>query len=205
MAFIPVPNAAQVVINQRLHGEEVVNVLHFARSGGFPLASLGALATLVSTNWVSEVLPNLSADLTLESVVARDLSVADGQQAVQAVSPAEAGGIGQAALPGNVAYVITHRTAFIGRSRRGRTYLAGLGEDDVTANTFLTVRADALATAFNTLRTELAGAGFFFCIVSRYTNGAPRATGITTAVDVSVARDYTVDTQRGRLRGTGLG
>lgn len=205
MAFIPVPNAAQVVVQQSLFGEDVNNVMHFARSGGWPLASLGALATLVATTWTAEVMPVLSSELTLVGVSARDLSVADGQQALQPVSPAVEGGIDQQSLPGNVAFVVTHRTAFIGRSRRGRNYIGGLPEGAVTQNSLLTTTGDALAAAFNTLRATCAAQGFFFCIVSRYANNLPRVEGITTAVDVSEVRDYRVDSQRGRLRGTGLG
>lgn len=199
MPFIPVPEAASVVVHQTLFGVPVNNVLGFARSGGWDATSLGDLADQVGTHWFNNFLPNLSSDLTLDSVTARDLSVADGVQAVNAVDPPLPGLVAAPSMSGNVAFVITHRTAFIGRSRRGRSYIAGLAETHVTANLFATAQADALAAAFNTMRTSLAALGYFFCVISRYTGGAPRTTGITTAVSVSETRDYRVDTQRGRL------
>lgn len=200
MAFIPVPDTAEVRVEQRLFGQEVNNILHFARVGGWNAASLSQLATLVFGVWGNQVLPALSQDLTLETVNARDISLQDGVQQQSPAGPAVPGGINSPSLPGNVAFCITHRTGLVGRSRRGRTYVAGLAEQDVTGNVLASGRANQIEAAFNALRATSNAQGFFFCVVSRYTANQPRVAGVTTPVTTSVARDQTVDSQRGRLR-----
>lgn len=199
MAFIPVPNVAQVTVLQTLFGQEVNNVLHFARAGGWDASNLESLAGLVLASWTVNVIPEQSADLVLDGVRARDLSTADGLQVEVAPAEAVTGGVGQPSLPGNVAFCVTHRTAFIGRSRRGRTYVAGIGEDQVTGNSLAAPVASDLVLAFNTLRATTNASGYFFCVVSRFTNGDPRPEGISTVVTGSFAVDLRVDSQRGRL------
>lgn len=200
MAFIPVPDTAEVRVEQTLHGEQVNNILHFARVGGWDGPSLSSLAALVFGQWGNNVMAPLSSALELQQVVARDISVQDGEQLISPAGPAVPGGVSGPALPGNVAFCITHRTGLVGRSRRGRSYVAGLPEAAVTGNALSSASANALETAFNAVRAATNAQGYFFCVVSRYTNGAPRPAGITTPVIGSVARDLTVDSQRGRLR-----
>lgn len=199
MPFIPVPNTAQVTILQTLFGQEVVNVLHFFRSGGYDLDTLIELASTVRDRWALSILPHQSADLSFDGVRARNLDIADGFQFEVLSGEADNGGVASPALPGNVAFCITHRTANIGRSRRGRTYLAGIVEGQVTGNTIAAPVADDFVTGFNALRTFLAGQGDQMVIASRYTGGAARPVGVVSLVVNSVARDLFVDSQRGRL------
>lgn len=199
MAFIPTPNGVEVVINQTLHGEPLVNVLNFTvpePNDGFTLA---ALANIVKDWWEADLSSVLSTDLVLNSVTARDISVANGQQVEFPADAGTTGGVSNGALPGNVAFVITHRTSFTGRSFRGRTYIAGLPEASVTGNALSGTVASGLAASFNNLRTTAAVSSFVFAVKSLYADGGPRAFGLATPVTVSVARDLVVDTQQRRL------
>ena len=201
MAFVPVPNTAQVSVLQTLFGQEVVNVLHFFKAGGYDLTSLTDLASLVRDRWKAEILPNQSEDLVMDGVRARNLDIQDGFQVEVLAGAGNIGGVPGVSLPGNVAFVITHRTANIGRSRRGRTYLAGIRTSQVDDNAIAAPVASSFVTGFNNLRGTAAAAGFDLVVASRYTNGAPRVTGVVSLVINSVARDLFLDSQRGRLPG----
>lgn len=199
MPFIPVPNTAQVTILQSLFGQEVVNVLHFFRSGGYDLDTLIDLASAVRDRWAIEILPNQSVDLSFDGVRARNLDIADGFQFEVQSGVANQGSATGGGMPGNVAFVITHRTANIGRSRRGRSYIAGLAESQVVGNALAAPVASAFVSGFNGLRTFLAGQGDQLVVASRFTGKLPRVVGVTSLVITSVARDLNVDSQRGRL------
>lgn len=199
MPFIPVPDTAQVTVLQTLFGQEVANVLHFTKEGGYDLNSLTDLASVVRDEWKLRILPSQSADLVMDGVRARNLAIQDGFQMEVIAGVGNLGGVNAGSLPGNVAFCLTHRTANIGRSRRGRTYIAGIAETQVTGNELAAPVASDLAAGFNTLRLQVAQAGFTFVVASRYTNKDARPFGIVSVVTQTVARDLRVDSQRGRL------
>jgi hypothetical protein len=109
------------------------------------------------------------------------------------------GGAGGDACPANVAYCMTHRTDRIGRSRRGRTYFAGVPESVTTGNYVTSTWSLAMTSAFNSVVADLTVSGWFFVIVSRFANKEPRGIGLSTIVTSSSFRDLRVDSQRGRL------
>lgn len=199
MAFVPIPDTAQVTILQTLHGEEVANVLHFTREGGYDLPSLTDLASGARDNWKAFILPLQASDLVMDGVRARNMAVQDGFQVEVIAGAGNNGGVAGLSLPGNVAFCITHRTALIGRSRRGRTYLAGISKGQVTSNTIAAPVATDMVTAFNNFRIQMAQLGFAFVVASRFTGNQPRPFGVVTLVLQSTAVDLRVDSQRGRL------
>lgn len=199
MAFQVVPQGVEVVVNQRLHSEDLVNVLWVAAAqpqDGFVLASI---AGTVTDWWNAALAPFLSNELFLISVVARDMSMEGGIQSVQLPPPNSQGDVGTPALPSNVAFAITHRTARVGRSYRGRSYVAGLPENAVAGNTLAGATVTGLIAAFNTLRADLDNNGFLFSVCSRRNQGVLRAQGVLTPVSTSTAVDARVDSQRRRL------
>lgn len=189
----------KVEVHQLLFAEPLVNILHVQAANpndGFVLAQI---ATTVRDQWISQMLPQLSQDISLVNVTATDISVEGGQQSVQVPSGDAAGDYNGASLPSNQAFVITHRTARVGRSYRGRTYVAGLPEALVTGNHLALANAQGIAAAFNTIRTTLAENDFIFSVLSRFNQGDERPLGVLTAVTTSVARETRVDSQRRRL------
>lgn len=199
MAFQPVPSGVGVAVNQTLFGQPVTNVFAVQATNPGDGFTLAAIANAVKARWISDVLPVLSIDLALVSVTATDISTDGGQQSVQVATGTPTGGANSPSLPGSQAIVITHRTARIGRSYRGRTYLAGLPEQWVSGNNHDATRTGLLADALNALRTDLETLSLPLCVLSRYTAKVKRASGVLTPVVVSVARDTRVDSQRRRL------
>jgi len=199
MAFIPVPNTARISVRATLFGQDIINVL-WAKGPG-PISSAGLLnaATLVRNAYDADILPELSQDIAYQDVTARAMDTDSGPQVVLPWGEGNLGGEPIPSMSGNVAFVITHRTANIGRSYRGRTYLAGLPEASVANNQLDQTVADALAAGFNAIRTGLATANLTLCIVSLISGGAPRLEGVATPVTASLARNTRVDTQRRRL------
>jgi hypothetical protein len=107
-------------------------------------------------------------------------------------------------LPPQTCLVVTLRTAFAGRSFRGRSYLWGYSSD---SNTFLGVAASAAGTAakafIDAINTALAAPGFALAVVSRpvYSDADPPILirpGFVNAVTLTMVRDLVWDTQRRR-------
>lgn len=199
--FVPFATGMQVNTRYLLDGENVEMVL------GFDYASVGfaAAAPLVFNVldgvWWDTVRYQLS-----DAIVSRETYMIDlvSQYAGSRTFPAftnPAGVIVGEPVPNNVAFCVTHRTALRGKSFRGRTYIPGLSNAAVNTNTVLAVSGDAIVDGFNAMRTALFTDGINFCILSRRFGKAWRAAGQATPVEVSLVRDYFVDSQRGRGRG----
>jgi hypothetical protein len=205
MPFVPVANTAHAVVHQRLDNQEVLNNLYFQHVGGPPSSvDLGNLAQGLLDYWTTNMLPFQSAQLTLERVSARDLTAANGLVIEAAAGPGTVGGSSNDFLPNNVAFCISFRTGFAGRSFRGRNYFGGLTEQEVTDNTVNALTVANLVEAYNNM--VLVGAvatGWDWVIVSRQSGGVDRPAGVVTPVVTAVATDDRVDSMRTRLPGRG--
>lgn len=199
MVFVPAPQVAQAVVKHIYAGQEVNNVLAFGIAAVPNIVQLQTLASALQEAWVGAIMPLLSNQLTFSEVVVRDLTVADGTQVASAPAALVTGGVGGDGYPGSVALCMTHRTALIGRSRRGRTYFGGIPENTATVNTFQPFFLLAMKTAWDSVIADVEVSGWFFGILSRRTNKLPRPVGVFTAVTSSLFRDPRVDSQRGRL------
>lgn len=204
MAFVPVPNAAEVDIIASLFGQIVENTLTFVSTGTFSPTQLLQLATTVGGWWVANMLPNLSSDYIYLRTEAKDISSVGG---ATAVNPTGVGtpGASSGSAPGGTAAAVSFRTAFGGRSYRGRNYIAGVPISQLVGNQLFPGFLDAIVAVYNTLETALHAdlPAADWCVASRYTAGAPRVAGITTQIVAAVATNYDVDSQRRRLTGRG--
>lgn len=202
MPFQPVPQVVEVNINQRLHGEQVQNNLHLIAYSPWTQERMQVAAGEVAT-WVGDTLyAYLSNQLTMVSIKVTDLS---GQEAgVYEFVPTVpvAGQVGQPALPGNAACVVSFRTALRGRSGRGRNYIAGIAEGDVNGNQFANTFVQAMGNSYGALAAGLGAQAMYHVVVSRFFNGNPRPEGRAAAV-TSYLVDGFVDSQRRRLAGRG--
>lgn len=204
MAFIPAPDTAELVATYTMpNGNQAKNVLNFRDTllQGWDAATLQALITAY-VNWENATAKALrSSQVSLTSVLARDMSVQNGAVVEQAAAiPGTNAG---ANMPSNVTLSVKHVTGLAGRSFRGRTYWIGLSETMVTGDFVIVATGNAIVAAMNALRTTLQPQGFYFVIVSRYSNNAPRTTAVVTNVLASQVIDMRVDTQRRRLPGEG--
>jgi len=200
MPFIRVPGVAQVNIRADYLGVPMENVLCFT-TGEDPATPqvLQQLTEGMSASWNTNMLPHLSSAYVLREYHTRDLSVENGSVWTDATAAGNTGVQAGAPLPGNIAFCISFRTGLAGRSHRGRIYIAGLTEPEVTGNLLAQLRVDGLVDGLNAVRADMFTLGFVHVIASRFHNNAPRAVGISTNVIATVAVDNRVDTQRGRL------
>lgn len=203
MAFIPVANVAQANIRQTLNGERIENTLYFRAPAAWSAGSLAALASGVAAWWTTGPRAVLSDDLVLREVYVVDLTTANSGTYTHTVVNDPGGPISGEALPNNCALCVSFRTANRGRSFRGRNYVAGINEGDVTGNVVAQATANGILAGYQGLMTYFSEAGLDWVVVSRYANGQPRAAGVATPVNAVTLVDRYIDSQRRRLPGRG--
>lgn len=217
MAFIPAVNTAQVKIWQRLHGQDVINQIYVSNASVWGSADLADLCDLVIAWWNDSLADELHADITLQKVSARDMSLEDGA-GVEIAAPPGSGGnlLTSGGMPGNVAIVVKFITGLTGANRRGRVFVSGMSEEDVNGNTVTDNYRDQLVIDFGELRTLLVAAGYQHVVASFYNGTAlvdlpngetrkrpvPRATALLTPIETYTA-DTNLDSMRSRLAGRG--
>jgi hypothetical protein len=209
MAFIPVPNVAQITLEGIVDRQETINDLYFEVSGGgINPTNLFSITSAVATWWLGNLVPLLSRDWASSRVRGRDLTLANGS--VAELSAGNIGGVDQEAAPNNVAACIKLRTSVAGRSFRGRNYIPGVPNNLITLNTLDNTFMNDVETAYNLLT----GAGTFLAgwqmvVVSRFTGGSPgvpshaRAAGIATPVTSCLFASPYVRSMRSREIGHG--
>lgn len=127
MPPLPSPGAVIDVLLQSTLGTDtdVQNHVFLSYSSGTPsITELNAFAAAVMTHYASDVLPNLSSDISLKTVVCTDLSSSLGARGEATGS--HPGLVGTASVPAGSALVI--RLSILRRYRGGkpRVYLAGV-------------------------------------------------------------------------------
>lgn len=204
MAFIAVPNAAMVEIRQTYFGQQIENTLYFEFPSAPNPTDLQGLADDIDTWFTSQVLSvGLVSTLVYNETYVTDLATATSPTAVSTVNAGDTGSDNvSAGMPGNVTICMSIRTSSRGRSSRGRNYISGIAEGAVTGNQFSSTLAASLTAAYEQLITT-PPTGWSWVVVSRYSNGAPRATGLKIPVTSVGVVDLNVDSQRRRLTGRG--
>lgn len=202
MAFIPAVNGIQLCFQFVLASQNVEFCLSLRKSAGAVTpVDLADAAALGESWWNSDLGSLTSPAATLSQVVATDMSVQGGQQAIEPVGTA--GSQGTVPEANNVSIVVSQRTALRGRSYRGRAYLVGIpSEVRLNPTDITTAAASARATAFSNLAVDLDGGGFDVVVASRSHNKA-----VTNPADQNEVIAYVVDnhfdSQRRRLFGRG--
>lgn len=202
MTFVPTLNTATLVAAYRLGGQRVINTFWLERAAAWTLAECEGAAIAFDSFYTASIQQRLSADIALEQVVVTSQQSTSAPQFIFDVEPPNPGNVVVASLPGNVAMVITLRTALRGRSFRGRLYLAGLPTSIMTGGVFTQASVDAEITGYETLLTSFGGANNTWVVVSKVQNGVPLGSGVTTPI-TNITADTSPDSQRRRLPGRG--
>jgi hypothetical protein len=198
MAFQPVPDGVEVVLSGLQNGVPIVNVYNVLDTETHDEARLGEIADLFKTWWSAHIQPNISDSYTLQTIKATNLTSSAGPQVIRTYTTANAGALSGGQVAGNGAAVISWRTALIGRSFRGRTYVGGLAESGLANAQFLTSGfATDLAGAGVALLDGLDGIGAKLAVLSRFVAGVARVAGLLTEI-IAVIVDTKVDSQRRR-------
>lgn len=203
MAFIPVPNCAEVVMAGQMNGHAAYLTLNFSQAGDFSESDLEDLLDIVGNWWDNELSAVVCDDWAMPLLRAVDLSSSTGAFAQKNDMVEPTGQIVTQAVPDNVAMVVTLQTSLRGRSNRGRNYVPGLPYA-VLADTsqWTTLSIAAMKETYDALLTALSSTPFSLTVVSRYTNNAPRVVGTHTPVSEIIVRNK-IGTQRRRVLGTG--
>lgn len=200
MTYQNVENTVQVELRATLNGQPMENTLYFFSEDGVTTTNMAVLAAYVDDWWNSEMRPLLSASYVYRETYLTDLTTETGPTLTSLANAALAGtDISGSSLPGNVAFVLSFRTANRGRSGRGRNYIGGLNEDDVTGNLLTEAKANLFRDAYSAFLSE-ALFPYRWVVVSRYNDGVKRAEGLVQTVTTVLYTDLTVDSMRGRTK-----
>lgn len=183
--------------------QRVENVLHFRNTIDSPTpenmqALADAIVDQVTDNW----LPLMNSSTTFTEVYVEEYAddISQSATASGANAPGTAGAL---AMPGGSTFVVSLRTQFTGRSRRGRTYTIGMEETQQNGGVVTDAYRNAWLAAFNGLRAATLTIQWELVIASLVSGGVPRSTALVTPVNACIAVDNFVDSQRRRLRGRG--
>jgi len=199
----PADGVTRAVLQFRYDTQVCANVLHFVAADGVDAPDPTELASRLVAKWKAQLQPFMPATVILDRVIVTDLS-ASGPPPVEFTTGLPAAGSGGTIqLPNNVTLAFTLRTAFRGRSFRGRVYHVGISEAAVTGNVMSGSALDQ-ALAFYTGLIALAGdVGepiHKLVVLSYFTGGAVRPSPVATPV-TSISTDGVIDSQRRRLPG----
>lgn len=206
MAFVPIANACAVELRFTYNAIRCEYTLGFVRSAPFTAANIQALCDLLEEWWYAT-----GRALHMNSVVHVEAygRALDSETAPTYTSVTRAGTVGTAsasgALPHNVAFAVSFRTALRGRANRGRNYMFGLYSGFHTGPGYVTAAyRNSVIAHYQTL---LPGGSkdptpAQWCVLSRQLNNVVggRAVPIT---NVTVANDA-LDSMRKRLPGRGI-
>ena len=203
MPFVANPNTAQVRLQGVVDSQITINDLYFELSGGgINVANLTTLAVTLEDWWSLNVANLLSFDWSTTRVSALDLSSLTGPSVD--VPSSTVGGVSGEAAPNNVAAAVSFRTASRGRSARGRNFVPGIPNSEITLNTLDSGFIGDLLSAYNLL----VGAGAFIAgwewVVASYVSaGVPRVTPLNFPVTSAIMVGNSVRSMRSREIGHG--
>lgn len=198
MAFVPLPNGIKLCFNFLFRTVPVSFCVHVAAPATVGQTDVDTVAALGLAWWEDYFRLLVSNDLCVNHIQATDVSQ---QPAVQSTLPSLTYPCGDAAfdaLPNQVAAVVSLRTAFIGRSYRGRLYIPGLVAGSIQDNQISTGQQTGLQDAFAALDAAFDVAGYTWVVASYQENNVLRSTAVGTPVETLIVNKR-VDTQRRRL------
>lgn len=199
MAFTPVTNCIEAVIEGTQWGEERRTVLHTVGASTITNPDVDEVAELLGL-WLqaTSTLGLFHPTVTFQGIKVTNISEAGGYQTYFNMANAPGQNPYNPALPGNVACCVSLHTATGGRSGRGRIYHYGISAhaiDGTDGNWFNTADLGDIHTAYVDLMTTFDDAVTKLAVASRLHGVAYPVTSVTV--------DNKVDSMRRRLAGRG--
>jgi len=210
MPFVPVVNEALVETRMTYDNQDVENTLWFGFTDAIDTTALTALANMVKGWWSSGYAGLVCDQVVLREVVATDQTTASSGQ-VSVSGAGDAGDIASVGMPGNVTLSVSFRTAFRGRSFRGRNYIVGIPTSQVTdISQIIPGYETSVIAIYTQLIADATAIGWTWDVVSRFSGVGgtpprpiPRAAGVPTPITNVILVDRTLDGMRRRLPGRG--
>lgn len=203
MAFIPAPLCILCEMVFELGDQRVENTI-WARVDTAPSAVfLDNLAGALITWWDTEVRSAISQDCALVLVQCTYKGSATGPQGSSTAGLPMNGSVPTAAAPNGTAFVVKFGTANIGRSYRGRNYVAGLPASSIADSIYSINETNDVLGAYSSLTALLGGLNAEHVVVSFFTGGAARPAGVATPVTSYTATTRGTRSQRRRNPGIG--
>ena len=156
-------DAYQIKIVGRQDGQETNNIWHFVCAQSDTDVLLHLIQVFIQC-FLTNLLPVLSSSWALERVLWKKVTPALGVENVYVPAGTLTGGGNANALPSFCSAVVSIRTAQGGRSKRGRSFIAGIPES-VTTNSTINA-ADPFWAAL---------LAFAACVLSNFNPGDPPA------------------------------
>lgn len=203
MAFQPVPLCSIVELIYTWNSQRVENTLWMKRVAPPSAAELETLGELMITWWTAALRPSLSSDLILVQVDCTYKGVDTGPQAIVTTGLPSAGAAPTESVTNGTAFVVKFGTDFIGRSYRGRNYVPGLPTADYNNSLLAPATVASIMDGYNALTGVLDGTGWEHVVVSRFSGGASRPSGVSTAVTSYTNTTTASRSQRRRNPGVG--
>jgi hypothetical protein len=202
MPFIPTPNGIALCFDFTTAGQMWQICFMVRGPTATPTTSeLTAVAAIGGDTWNDSFHNLVSLETTLRQTRATDMSQEGGPEHVHLVN--DAGSVTGAALPLNAAAVLSLRTDLRGRSYRGRVYISGLTQNQVSATNILNSTFMSNCVSMSAILVSyLVSANSLLSVRSLRHNGAARSSGVLTPV-TAVTMDSYIDSQRRRLNGRG--
>lgn len=202
--FIPAPNVARAQMIFSYNGSICENVLHYQSDIPYTTERMTDLAAALKGWWSDEFKSyfNVANSLQRIEVQALDEENSPGITYNDGL-PLVGTNLTTENLPGNVTMAITLRTAYRGRSFRGRIYHLGLIPIQVTGNGISGVVAIAMDVSYDKLKHPTYGVFSHDLVVVSYRSHSEwRLQAVCTPVTNLVTHSR-VDSQRRRLSGRG--
>lgn len=204
MAFVPVPNCAEVQLVYSGEAGVYENTLYFDMTAGNAIADLNALAATVKSWWTTNIKPYLSTSVQLDKILATSLAFQSAPGIIYTTGLPSSGSYATTpVLPANVTVAVTFNTVLRGRSFRGRNFWPILCEGQVVNSTVDPTLLTNIHNGYFALIAAATAASKPWVVASRYTGKAPRVAGVITPV-VGIGGDGIVDSMRRRLPGRGV-
>lgn len=204
MPFTPVANTALCELVYLWNSQIVENTLWFEGASAWDVSSLTELATELRSWWTLNLKLLQFANCSLIAVKCGDQTSQNADAVDYTVGLPVAGTFaGTTGLPNGNTVTTAFRTGLRGRSYRGRNYFVGLSTGSLASPNAVTADfAQDISDAYDALSGAITVNTAVHVVVSRFTDGFPRANGVTTPV-TNYTTDVTIDSQRRRLPGRG--
>lgn len=201
MAFVPFEDTIKAELIFLCLDQPVQNVFHYMVDATPDLTTAEDLAEGLVAWWKNNLQAEVHSGVTLYSVECTIMENENDPGILYTTGLPATGAAASPAMPNNVTVAVQWKTAFRGRSYRGRTYHVGLTESNCENNYLTQAFAASLQTIYSDLLSVTTNVGpAVLGIASRWHNKVQRTTGVITPV-VSCSIDRALDSQRRRLPG----